>query len=25
MPTVETNMRRFLGGNIGGMVNVVPH
>jgi D-2-hydroxyacid dehydrogenase (NADP+) len=25
MPTVETNMRCFLDGNIGGMVNVVPH
>jgi D-2-hydroxyacid dehydrogenase (NADP+) len=24
-PTVEANMRRFLAGNIGGMVNVVPH
>jgi D-2-hydroxyacid dehydrogenase (NADP+) len=25
MPTVETNMRCFLDGNIGGMVNAVPH
>ena len=25
MPTVETNMRCFLDGNIAGMVNVVPH
>ena len=25
MPTVETNMRRFLAGEFGGMVNVVPH
>jgi D-2-hydroxyacid dehydrogenase (NADP+) len=24
-PTLETNMQRFLAGNIGGMVNVVPH
>jgi hypothetical protein len=24
-PTLETNMRRFLAGDIGGMVNVVPH
>jgi D-2-hydroxyacid dehydrogenase (NADP+) len=24
-PTVETNMRRFLDGDIGGMINVVPH
>jgi phosphoglycerate dehydrogenase-like enzyme len=24
-PTVETNMRRFLAGDIGGMINVVPH
>jgi phosphoglycerate dehydrogenase-like enzyme len=25
LPTVETNMRCFLSGNIGGMINVVPH
>jgi D-2-hydroxyacid dehydrogenase (NADP+) len=25
LPTVETNMRAFLSGNIGGMINVVPH
>jgi D-2-hydroxyacid dehydrogenase (NADP+) len=25
MPTVETNMRRFLSADIGGMINVVPH
>jgi phosphoglycerate dehydrogenase-like enzyme len=25
LPTVETNMQRFLSGNIGGMINVVPH
>jgi phosphoglycerate dehydrogenase-like enzyme len=25
LPTVETNMRRFLAGDIGGMINVVPH
>ncbi len=24
-PTLETNMRRFLAGDIGGMINVVPH
>jgi phosphoglycerate dehydrogenase-like enzyme len=24
-PTLETNMQRFLAGDIGGMVNVVPH
>ncbi len=24
-PTVETNMRCFLAGDIGGMINVVPH
>ena len=25
LPTVETNMRCFLNGYIGGMINVVPH
>ncbi len=25
LPTVEANMRCFLSGNIGGMINVVPH
>jgi D-2-hydroxyacid dehydrogenase (NADP+) len=25
LPTVETNMQRFLSGHIGGMINVVPH
>jgi len=25
LPTVETNMRCFLAGDIGGMINVVPH
>jgi phosphoglycerate dehydrogenase-like enzyme len=25
LPTVEANMRCFLNGNIGGMINVVPH
>ncbi len=25
LPTVETNMRCFLKGDIGGMINVVPH
>jgi D-2-hydroxyacid dehydrogenase (NADP+) len=25
LPTVETNMRRFLAGDIGGMINVVAH
>src|ERR1700733_9910437 len=25
LPTVEANMRRFLSGDIGGMINVVPH
>jgi D-2-hydroxyacid dehydrogenase (NADP+) len=25
LPTVEANMRAFLAGNIGGMINVVPH
>ena len=25
LPTVETNMRCFLNGDIGGMINVVPH
>jgi D-2-hydroxyacid dehydrogenase (NADP+) len=25
MPTVEANIRSFLNGNIGGMINVVPH
>jgi phosphoglycerate dehydrogenase-like enzyme len=25
LPTVETNMRRFLSGDIAGMINVVPH
>jgi len=25
LPTVETNMQCFLSGNIGGMINVVPH
>ena len=25
LPTVEANMRCFLAGNIGGMINVVPH
>ena len=24
-PTIEANMRRFLNGDIGGMINVVPH
>jgi phosphoglycerate dehydrogenase-like enzyme len=24
-PTVETNMQRFLAGDLGGMINVVPH
>jgi D-2-hydroxyacid dehydrogenase (NADP+) len=25
LPTVETNMRAFLKGDLGGMINVVPH
>ncbi len=25
LPTVETNMQRFLAGDVGGMINVVPH
>ena len=25
LPTVEANMQCFLAGNIGGMINVVPH
>jgi hypothetical protein len=25
LPTVEANMRCFLDGDIGGMINVVPH
>ena len=25
LPTVEVNMRCFLSGHIGGMINVVPH